>query len=62
MLTKTQMLSAEKHLTEYLLKHYGKNLDTASAEQLYLALAGVAKETLWNKRLKSYNKNNNIYI
>ncbi len=58
MLTKTQMLSAEKHLTEYLLKHYGKNLDTASAEQLYLALAGVAKETLWNKRLKSYNKNN----
>ena len=58
MLTKTQMLSAEKHLSEYLLKHYGKNLDTASAEQLYLALAGVAKETMWNNRLKVYNKNN----
>ena len=58
MLTKTQMLSAEKHLTEYLLKHYGKNLDNASPEQLYLALAGVAKEMLWNNRLKTYTKDN----
>lgn len=58
MLTKSQMLSAEKHLTEYLLKHYGKNLDTATPEQLYLALAGVSKENIWNNRLKSYNPQN----
>ncbi len=58
MLTKTQMLSAEKALTEYLLKHFGKTLDNASIEQYYLALAGVAKEMLWEKRGKIYNGKN----
>ncbi len=58
MLTKAQILSAEKTLSDYLLKHYGKNLDNASPEQLYLALSGVAKEIIWNNRLKVYTKEN----
>ena len=58
MLTKTQMLAAEKALNEYLLKHYGKLIDNASDEQVYLALAGVAKNMLWDKRANIYTPKN----
>lgn len=57
-MTKTQMLSAEKALNDYLLKHFGKRLENASNEQLYIALAGVAKDMLWDRRGKIYTPKN----
>ena len=61
MLTKAQMATAEKMLSDYLLRHYGKEVSSASSRQLYDALAFVAKELLFERKgkvnAKEANKN-----
>lgn len=56
-MTKGQIVTAEKALSDFLHKHFGKTIQTASTEQLYVALASIAKEMLWEKRGKVYAKN-----
>ena len=58
MLTKSQMVSAEKALTAYLLNHYGTDLKNATEQQLYVALAAVANQFIYEKRGKCYNQKN----
>ena len=64
MLTKAQMATAEKMLSDYLLRHYGKEVSSASSRQLYDALAFVAKELLFERKGKvnenEANKNKKV--
>lgn len=58
MLTKSQMVSAEKALSAYLLNHYGTDLKNATEMQLYVALSAVANQVIYEKRGKCYNAKN----
>lgn len=58
MLTKTQMVSAEKSLSDFLLKHFGETIGTATNTQLYIALANVCKETMYDGQAKIRNEKN----
>lgn len=58
MLTKTQMASAEKALSAYLLRHYGTTVAKATEVQLYYALAAVAQINIYEKRGKCFNEKN----
>ncbi len=58
MLSKSQMVSAEKALSEYLLKHYGTTIASASNMQLYVALAAVANGYIYDRRGKCFNPKN----
>ena len=58
MLTKAQIDSAEKSLNNYLLRHYGVDIENATNSQLYYALARVAEWFLYeNKGAVATEKN-----
>ena len=56
MLTEAQKNSAEKRLNEYLLEHYGTDIQNTSEKQLYFALANISKEFLYKKKGKFNSK------
>ncbi len=58
MLTKSQMVSAEKALSAYLLNHYGTDIKNATEMQLYVALSAVANQVIYEKRGKCFNAKN----
>jgi len=58
MLTKSQIVSAEKALSAYLLNHYGTDVKNATEMQLYVALSAVANQVIYEKRGKCYNAKN----
>ena len=58
MLTKAQIDGAEKSLNNYLLRHYGVDIENATNSQLYYALARVAEWFLYeNKGAIATDKN-----
>ena len=58
MLTKAQIDGAEKSLNDYLLRHYGVDIENATNSQLYYALARVAEWFLYeNKGAVATEKN-----
>ena len=58
MLSKTQMVSAEKNLSDFLLKHFGETISSASNTQLYIALASVCKDFMYDAQAKIKNEKN----
>lgn len=56
MLTEAQKNSAEKRLNEYLLEHYGTDIQNTNEKQLYYALANISKEFLFKKKGKFNSK------
>ena len=58
-----QKFSAEQKLNEYLLKHYNRDISSASNIQLYTALASLTQEEMFNRRAKTFteaNKNKKV--
>ena len=58
-----QKFSAEQKLNEYLLKHYNRDVCSASNIQLYTALASITQEEMFNRRAKTFteaNKNKKV--
>lgn len=58
-----QKFSAEQKLNEYLLKHYNRDISSASNIQLYTALASITQEEMFNRRAKTFteaNKNKKV--
>lgn len=58
MFTEGQISIAEKKLKSYLLEHYGVTVDKASDMQLYLALANVSNNFLYENRGKVKSEQN----
>ena len=50
MITKAQMAAAGKALSDYLLRHYGVTIETATNSQLYYALARISEWFLYEKK------------
>ncbi len=59
MITKAQIVAAEKSLNDYLLRHYNVKIEDASSKQLYYALARVAQWFLLEKKGSINEKNTN---
>lgn len=58
MLTKTQINTGGKDLSDFLLKHFGVTIETATNLQLYIALASLSKEYILSAKAKTLNKQN----
>ena len=58
MITKAQMVAAENALNNYLLRHYGVNIENATNKQLYYALSRVAEWFLYEKKGSVANDKN----
>ena len=58
MVTKTQKVSAEQQLSDYLFKHFAVSISEANNRELYEALAFVAQQTLYENRSKTFNPEN----
>lgn len=53
MLSKAQLVTIEKELEEYLIKHYETKLKGATKRELYFSLAHIAREKILERRLKT---------
>lgn len=60
MLTKTQIDTGEKDLSDFLLKHFETTISNASNMQLYIALSSLCKEYMLSAKAKLVgNRNSN---